>query len=651
MGLGEIPIDAISRRKAGRQLRQAAFHDENPINAFDTETRSDGRVYLLTRVYDQIDDYEKAIGNSDFSPLNADQVFNALVSNQTRQPAVNVWYNLDFDVNALIGTVLDESHMIELADTNMTTFESNGIEYEMTYINNKFLSIKDENRHTSTHFDISQFFLSSLDQAARSWLGKEKDDIDPTRADEYDWQTVVGYAIKDAEITQELWKRFVGLGEGQLNIPLGKPISTGYIAQNVVFDTLLQKPKWGSSRFQDMARKAYHGGRFEVYRRGFFDDVIGLDINSAYPYHMAQIPDLGSCDINVFGGTIEDIRQADWGFVTATVTTDASRNIQPFAIKTKQVRYPALDKKRITVTADEFLFAVSNDYLTDFTIHQTGLVYEKPNPTRPFAFLAEWYEDRKRHKELYNETENPRHDKFQFILKVIMNSVYGKTCQVTEKHEYLPTDEDFTPGKTEFVTEGYEGDMIKGWYEGGDLFNPFYASYITANTRLQLHKKALELGIEDSTIMFATDCLMLDASDVTDRQIRRMIDPDSLGKWDYEYDGSAFVVGSGVYDVMADGKLIKMAKRGFREVTKTYDSWRQAASANETNGAIQLTNERPARFKEWLLHEGHPRPAEFFIDQRELRPDFDSKRRWHESPTFASLLASNHGSRPLIESV
>lgn len=648
MGLGNIPLDSISKSKVARKLRKPAYNHGNPINAFDTETTDKGKIYLLSYIYDKEGFGPAYVGNEDFSPLTAKKIFDILVKSQTRQPAINVWANLDFDVNALIGTILDEKNMEELADTNKTSFEVEGIEYEMTYITKKFLSISDENGHKSTHYDILQFFGTSLENAAEEWLDIDKLGLDAANLSQYSWREITKYAMRDAEATQELWKKFVDLGENTLGIPLGKPISTGFVAQHVVFDTLAEKPKWGSSHFQELARKAYHGGRFEVYRRGYFDNVIGLDINSAYPNHMSKMPDLDTCNIQVTGGSIEDMRNADWGFVSAKVSTDMYRNIQPFAIKDKSLRkhvcFPALDNYSLTCTIDEFLFALDNDYLTDFTINKTGLVYETSNTQRPFSFLKEWYDDRRTYKHK-SEKDGDKYDKFQFIVKIIMNSVYGKTCQVTEKNEYLDDSETFTAKKNEYVTEGYSGLPIKGWYEGGDLFNPFYASYITALTRLQLHKAALELGIENQTIMFATDCIMIESDAVSQNHIDKMLKPDDLGKWDFDYKGSAYVVGSGVYDVKKDGELVKMARRGFKEVTKNYDSWRQASEIS--NGTIQLQNERPAKFKEWLLHEGHPRPAEFFQDERNLSPDFDSKRNWENEATFERLLSSNHGSDPL----
>lgn len=644
MGIAEIPIERLTRRKVGRPLRKPQFNEDSPINAFDTETREDGKIYMLSYVYDNANG-SAVVGNEDFSPIETDTIFSILTRKKTRKPAVNVWYNLDFDANALFGTVLSESQMIDLADTNETTFEHEGMEYDLTYINGKFLSIKDQNKHSYTHYDISQFFNTSLANASSDWLDIEKMDIDPTKAEEYDWQTVCDYAKRDAFVTQQLWKKFVELGEYELGIPLGKPISTGYIAQNVVFDELYNKPKWGTSQFQDMARKSYHGGRFEVYRRGYFDNVIGLDINSAYPHHMAKMPDLNSCDIQVIGGDVDKLRQCDWGFVECTVTTDTDRNIQPFAIKGDQVFYPALENVRLTVTREEFLFALDNGYLENFEIHKIGIVWESDNPQRPFSYLEDWYEDRNEYKRKIEE-KNDMNDKFQYILKVIMNSTYGKTCQITEKTERLEN-EDFTPSKREFITEGYNNEMMKGYYEAGDLFNPFYASYITALTRLQLHKAVLDLGMEKDTIMLATDCLMIEADSVDQSQIDQMLEPEKLGKWDFDYQGSAFVVGSGVYDVMDEDKVIKLARRGFREVTKEWDSWRQAAK--ESTDEIVLHNERPARFKEWLLHEGHPRPAEFFEDERTLVPNFDKKRNWNIEATFENLLNGSHMSKALLK--
>jgi len=650
-GLGTIPVDAIDRSKVARALRKPAFHEDRPINAFDSETTADGKIYLLSFIYGGKEWGATHIGHANFEPLRPAELFGALTKYQTHAPAVNVWYNLDFDANAIIGTVLTEEQMYELADTNTTNFTYNGTDYEMTYIKKKLLSFTDEHRHRSTHYDISQFFELPLDDAARHWLDEEKDDIDPTRAAEYPWKTIVKYAEKDAALTQRLWEQFVRVGEGELGIPLGKPISTGYVGQNVCFNELRSKPAWLSTAIQKLAGAAYHGGRFEVYRRGSFDAVVGLDINSAYPHHMSQLPDLASCEGEIVPHpSLSTIEDADYGFVDMTVTTDPARNIQPFAVKDKRVCYPALTDRRITVTRDELLFALQHGYVEDVELHEAACIYEADTPVRPFSFLRDWYDDRLHYKELFAQTGNPRYDKFQYILKVIINSVYGKTCQVTLKTDRFPEAGIFEPEGVEFVTEGLRNNPLKAWYEGGELLNPFFASYVTARTRLQLHEAALSLGVEDEAIMFATDCLMLEADAVNARDVNRLVDPDALGMWDHEYDGSAFVVGSGVYDVFSpDGELTKMAKRGFREVSKTYPSWRDAALG--ANGAIELPNERPAKFKEWLLHKGNPelarRPAEFFRDERTLVANFDRKRDWNRDADFAVLLDGNHGSRPL----
>lgn len=642
-GLANVPLDAIDRGKVARDLRTPAYHDDAPINGFDTETREDGRIYLLTYALDGR--VPNGVGNHDLEPISAAAIFDKLTHREARTPASNVWYNLDFDVNALIGTIMSKEQATELADTNSTTFQLNGTDYDITYIKGKFLSIQDEHRHRYMHYDISQFFGAGLDKAATDWLGAQKDDVDIENPESYDWLTLVEYAEKDAMLTRDLWREFISVGEGELSIPLGKPISTGFVAMHVVFDELQTKPAWGSTQLQKMAANSYHGGRFEVYRRGFFDDVIGLDINSAYPYHMSEMPDLSDCTIEVRKHhELEAIRQANWGFVRARVSTDGARNIQPFALKENKVIFPKLQRKTITVTKDEFLFALDNGYLHNYEIFKTGLVFEREQARRPFGFLKSWYDDRNHFKDLSQEA-NDKYDKIQYILKIIMNSTYGKTCQVTEKHEYLGDRATFRPEAHEFVTEGYTGKPIKGWYEGGDLFNPFYATYITAKTRLQLHKAAIDLGVEDSTIMFATDCLMIEADAISESQLESYLAPEDLGAWDFDYKGSGFVVGSGVYDVFEDGKLSKMAKRGFKEVTKTYDSWREAAA--DADGLIELPNERPARFKEWLTHDAHPRPAEFFHDKRTLNPDFDSKRRWSERATFAKLLAGTERSKPL----
>ena len=41
---------------------------------------------------------------------------------------------------------------------------------------------------------------------------------------------------------------------------------------------------------QDLAYKCYFGGHFEIFYKGNLENIHHADINSAYPFAMAQIP-------------------------------------------------------------------------------------------------------------------------------------------------------------------------------------------------------------------------------------------------------------------------------------------------------------------------------------------------------------------------
>jgi len=194
----------------------------------------------------------------------------------------------------------------------------------------------------------------------------------------------------------------------------------------------------------------------------------------------------------------------------------------------------------------------------------------------------------------------------------------------------------------------------------GKRFNAFFASYITGMTRLELHKQVVNHDLEDNTVMFATDCIMVekDAYEQSDFD-SLVVNPDpslsegkfrekaieSLGKWDYDYRGNAFLVGSGVYEVDRDNGDTKTKTRGFIE--RNLNGTLKELAENNPNG-IPIDNERPLTMAEMLTGTKDGNVSEFIEESKKLQPDFDDKRDWQrEKPTFADLLNSSETSQPI----
>ncbi|GAH81547.1 unnamed protein product, partial [marine sediment metagenome] len=112
--------------------------------------------------------------------------------------------------------------------------------------------------------------------------------------------------------------------------------------------------------------------------------------------------------------------------------------------------------------------------------------------------------------------EKEKYDKLDFryeLTKKIPNSLYG-TCY--EKHK--------------------TGEQ---WYTG-QMFNPIYAAIITANTRIKVFMKAMELDLP--TIAFATDSVLVKGQGRPKSHIE-------MGDWELQAYGETIILRSGIYRI------------------------------------------------------------------------------------------------------
>lgn len=670
----DTPLNEIDVDYAKGQLRQPEWANEKPICAFDTETH-DGDVFMLSISHEQLD-WSAAIHShdgEDFEALEPERIFHWLTKPAV-ESTINVWFNLNFDANVIL-SVLPEQALQRLHITNMVEVELDGKPYEITYLPGKLLRIRKGRREIETedgvtetwkvsieHYDVAQLFRDSLEGAAQEWLGVGKlPDVDTSRFGERDyinehWDTIRKYARRDADLTMRLTRELIDTAEDEdLGIPTGKPISTGYLAENYLRDQLDRKPGWGLTKMQAMAWDSYAGGRFEVFERGDIGEVAGPDINSAYPAILADLPDPGTLRWGVFADpSIDRLREADYGFVDVTVSTDEARRIQPFAVKIEDVvTFPALDQHRITVLLDTFLFALEADLITDHEVHEASLGFDDGTAEYPFSFVHDLYDRRK-------TWEAEGREKAALLLKIVLNSLYGKTAQTTVGNEIL--DDGINPNEVENFTQVL-GHAVSQSQRGGAMFNPFIASYITGLTRLELHRAVYETGLEQDTILFATDSIMVREEAYRNSNFRDLLG-DRLGEWDFDYRGRAFVVGSGVYEVERTDlvpedfdsyedlreTITKTVSRGFREAD--LDGKLRDAAASAGSEAVPIVSERPRTIGEALFRNELITLEDvgvFDSATRDLSASFDRKREWdNPETTFTELLDGPEGSSPVV---
>lgn len=668
----DTPYNAIDTKRAGGRLRTATWRDGRPIVAFDFETTGSGDPFALSVAPPDSDSY-CVTPKADNTTLTTEQILEELMRYKWRGKMC-MWFNIGFDAEVFISG-LGPNRAQELRIENETEIKEGPYEgVTVKYIKGKLLELKDEHGNTVTHYDIGNIVRGSLDNCAKEWLGETKDEsVDVTQFDdpayrETHMNDILKYAKIDAELTRDLADAVTEKAEN-LDIPMGRPVSTGYMASEFARDRLASKPGISQSWMQSMAWEAYAGGRFEVYERGNVNGVAGPDINSAYPAVLAELPDPGTLSWEKLPhASIEAIQSADYGFITVEVTTVKNRRIMPFVEKIDgKVCYPAMESHVITTLIPTFLFALENGYIESYDIHNASIGTITEETEYPFAFIASIYDERK-------DLEANGRMLAGLMLKIVLNSLYGKLAQTTLKQYILKESisiDEINKERGELF-KSIDGMPVLQRQEAGSMFNPFLASYITGLTRLELHKTVVETGLESDTVLLATDCIMIDASAYEQSDFEKHLG-DTLGEWDFDYQGLAFVVGSGVYEVDMQtcqkkhceyyettdcdtfGHSHKTATRGFKEA-ELQDGGLVGEAERAGDEPINITNTRPITLGEAMEQRSNYTVEDIgkFLakdqNERKLNANFDTKRHWPSDVTFQDLLASSEYGTPLLVS-
>jgi len=274
------------------------------------------------------------------------------------------------------------------------------------------------------------------------------------------------YCRQDCICAKELAEWWIGTFYGVFGFYPDNWISSGYLAEKVLINYGIDVPFFNEISYsvQELARSSFYGGRFELIQRGYIGKCYLYDINSAYPHALTTLPDITKGR----WVTIKKINpKAKIGFFYILANVDDSVKIAPFPFikKNKTICYPC-GKFRTYVTLDE-LRMVKSDPKIKYKILESWQFIPSKNCVYPFKdFIAQQY---LRRLKLQNNQ-----DPLERTIKVVLNSIYGKTAQRTNRLM-------------------------------GNLFNPVIASYITGFTRARLYHFMKENNLENDVIAFATD--------------------------------------------------------------------------------------------------------------------------------------------------
>jgi hypothetical protein len=558
----------LSKLFVKHQDRNEAKSDLRPVYALDTETDENGDITILA------DNDGNYLELDDITP---EKVIKFLFSKRY-QGSWNFFYNVTFDAEVILKLFGDL--LYDYKRTRILTFHYQ--DYTIEYIPQKKIAIR-KRHHSSVFFDIAQYYHESLTNAYQHNIGKLPDwyvEIKNKRShftrkycEKYHNQ-VRKYCIQDCIYTKQLAEHWIKVFFDAFDFYPQRFISSGYLAEKVLINNKIQIPLFREIPFKinEFAWRTYFGARFEILKRGFIGEAHLYDINSAYPYCLSKIPDITKGKWIKSKTLLDD---SHLGFFKIKCNIPDCKYIPPFPFRVnkklifpsgKFITYCTLAELRVYNEPKHYKILESYQYLDD-------------NPIYPYKEFIELIYNKRL---VFKEQNNP----LQLPLKIILNSIYGKTAQRV-------------------------GNMI------GNLFSPIIASSITGMTRAMLYEFVQKHGIENEVVSFATDSI------ITTKKLN--VDSVKLGDFSYDISGNdVYVLQNGIYRFNGKWKKRGIGNLGNAQI--------EHLDTIEKNGQLYQVMKvlRVNRLRTAILSNSIDQIGKFKTVERLVNLNADKKRMWFE---------------------
>jgi len=517
---------------------------------------------------------------------------------------INVFWNLRFDFTALI-KYIPEKYLRLLMILGSTDYGK----YRIRVIPWKMFSVSipaGKKRHTTTFYDIYQFYNMGLESASARYLGRHKIEMNPDlfRSPKYVDQhrdKIKEYGILDAVLAKDLGVNMQDAVLEELGVSFNRPVSPAYLSGQYFAQTSYIPQVHGIPRGAlEYYYKSYHGGRFEVGRRGRFEDAYLYDLTSAYPFEMSSLIDptkgrwVKSRDI---------LWDAHLGAVHCHVNID-DHYYGPLAYTFEPQLFP-WGKWKGYFTLNELRFIRDNNL--GRVLHGPGWYFYPSKIYHPFSKMRTLFELR----EEYKKAGDPH----ELVLKICMSSLYGKTWQLTDMYRKTRDGEEWD---YRYREDGEEWINYTLKHETGRFWNPVFASEITSMVRLRLMKMCLGYPV----LGMSTDSVF--SEDRIPNKVLR-----EFGSWEERSHGDLLLLGSGRYTMKSEDEDLTK-NRGFESKLDLIELLEE----NPRKKLIKIPALRPVSLHEALTRKSTPdmnfyeMMNAFVPRELELDINFDQKRIW-----------------------
>lgn len=461
-------------------------------------------------------------------------------------------------------------------------------------------------RGNISFLDTANYGVISVEKLGED-LGLPKLDIDFNTSSDID---LITYCRRDVELLEQFILGFITLlHTHQLGAFKYTIASQSYTTYRTVF--MDKQPSiHNNQEALDLERKAYHGGRTEAFFIGKLkgDTFYDMDVNSMYPYVMQKYS-MPTKLLSIAHNTSPKLilSQMEHYYFIADVTLNTDTNL-----------YPVYDGKKLIFPTGEFRaylhhielkYAIEHNHVVK--VH-TSIKYSMDTIFK--EFIDFFYPLRQEHKKQGNAS-------WSLVIKLLMNSLYGKTGELQSHREVIGfcDDNDIFIEPLSYIASQKRGHQI-GWfgtvyfdYKQGETLNsiPAIAGAITAYARYTLFQYIQEARPEN---VFYCDTDSLFINSIGYRNIKHLIDNTKLGSLKQEAKSKNVTI-YGAKDYIF-GKVHKTKGVNAKAEQTSANSWEmlQFQSFNEwmKNGqdsppnARKITKQRRSPYNKGLVTEDGP---------------------------------------------
>ncbi len=317
---------------------------------------------------------------------------------------------------------------------------------------------------------------------------------------------------------------------------------------------------------KEFTRRAYTGGRVECYKPGLYNHVQVYDVNSMYPYCMANFP----VPVSARSRWVTHFNMNSLAFYEVTYDQD-NTSIPPILRDeiSKEFQYAG---RGVYHTQEIKLL---RQYGGTVKVHK-GLEFQ--DTAILFKdFVSQWYG-------LRQEAKATADQALDFISKILLNSLYGKFGQrPVSKHLELATNEKIAKYVAQRKKVTVKGDFLL-IEEQNHVEHEFtaIAATITAMARVTLYHHILRFG---SSYLYSD-------TDSVHTLPHEIATTDGLGGFKLEYEGEGVYLGKKLYAIHTGVTEVIKAKgigRAIKEGLLTFKSFVDLADGTAEQLILDFT--------------------------------------------------------------